>query len=82
MDVRPIAHDKPALFSVFTLQRLQDEADTRCRQLPDFVARDADGARSEQAIALRRFFDLDAPRAEAASPRTRARSQRGREGGR
>jgi tRNA1(Val) A37 N6-methylase TrmN6 len=82
MDVRPIAHDKPALFSVFTLQRSQGEGATCCLQLPDFVARDASGARSEQAIALRQFFDLDAPHAEAASPRTRVRGQRPREGGR
>lgn len=79
MDVRPIAHDKPALFSVFTLQRLQDEGDQSCRQLPDFVARAAGGVRSAQAIALRQFFDLDAPDAEAASPRTRVRRQQGRE---
>jgi tRNA1Val (adenine37-N6)-methyltransferase len=92
MDVRPIDADKssaaaprggasikPALFSVFTLQRRQDATDTGCERLPDFIARDAGGGRSQQAIALRQFFDLDSASAEAPSPRTRVRGQHGRE---
>jgi tRNA1(Val) A37 N6-methylase TrmN6 len=79
MDVKPSAADKPALFSVFTLQRAQDVAAARCERVPDFVAREAGGVRSAHAIALRRFFDLDAPSGETASPRMRARGQRAQE---
>jgi tRNA1(Val) A37 N6-methylase TrmN6 len=72
MDVVPAA-GKPALFSVFTLRHAEHA--TACERAPDFVARDAGGARSAQALELRRFFDLPLPVGEAPSPRLRARRQ-------
>jgi tRNA1Val (adenine37-N6)-methyltransferase len=45
---------KPPLFSVFTLTRMPPRAQVR----DEFVAREADGARSAEYVALRGFFGL------------------------
>lgn len=76
LDVVPAA-GKAALFSVFTLVGAAHAgAGGACVRAPDFVARDAAGRRTAEALALRRFFGLPAPEHEAASPRLRARTQR------
>jgi tRNA1Val (adenine37-N6)-methyltransferase len=69
---------KPALFAVWTLARAAHATagGLRFSREPPFVARDAGGARTAEAIALRRFFDLPAPECEPPSPQLRARSQR------
>jgi tRNA1(Val) A37 N6-methylase TrmN6 len=73
LDVVPAA-GKGALFSVFTLVHAGSGSD-RCEQAPDFVARDAHGRRTEEALALRRFFGLPAAEHDAPSRRLRPRSQ-------
>ncbi|MFI5308781.1 MAG: methyltransferase [Polyangiales bacterium] len=75
MDVVP-APRKPALFSVFSLAHAAHAAARRCERLPAFFARDERGARTPEALAVRSFFDLPLPLAEAPSPQQRARSQR------
>ncbi len=74
LDVVPSAH-KPALFSVFTLRRAGAAGAGVLRHEPPLFARDAHGARTEQALALRRFFDLPVAADEAPSPRRRARGR-------
>ena len=74
LDVVPAA-GKGALFSVWTLLPLAAAVGVACVRAPDFVARDAHGRRSPQALALRRFFDLPVPEHEPASPQLRVRSQ-------
>ena len=68
-DVIPRAGTKGALFTVWTLA-LADEIGTAraLGRVPPLIARDEHGARTEQAHALRRFFDLPVNEAEAASP--------------
>jgi tRNA1(Val) A37 N6-methylase TrmN6 len=68
---------KPALFAVWTLVRAGAQP-AACVREPAFVARDAQGRRTPEALALRRFFDLPVPSAEAPSPKLRERSQRAR----
>jgi tRNA1(Val) A37 N6-methylase TrmN6 len=65
---------KGVLFSVWTLGT--EPADFVERE--PFVARDATGARTEQARALRSFFGLPNPVDEPDSPRLRSRSQAAR----
>jgi tRNA1(Val) A37 N6-methylase TrmN6 len=74
-DVIPIAGHKGALFSVFVLARSGATTSRSPRRRPDFVARDRNGARTSQALALRRFFGLPVDEAEPASPRLRSRRQ-------
>ena len=74
-DVFPAASYKGALFSVWTFRR-SGLVSGACVIEPPFVARDAAGQRTADSLALRAFFDLDAPLGEAASPRVRQRSQR------
>jgi tRNA1(Val) A37 N6-methylase TrmN6 len=69
---------KPPLFTVWTLARSGDpelRQLVRAPQIERFVARDPQGARTEAARGLRRFFDLPPAHAEAPSPRERVRSQ-------
>jgi hypothetical protein len=73
LDVVP-ALGKPALFSVFTLVK-DGGAGAICVRDCNFVARDAHGRRTGEALALRRFFDLPAAEHEAPSPRRRPRGQ-------
>ena len=54
---------RPALFSVFTLGQ-----GPASRTRSAFVARTENGARSEQYLALREFFGMPRPSAEAPSP--------------
>ncbi len=75
LDVVPAA-GKGALFSVWTLLPAAATASMTFVRAPDFVARDAAGRRSAQALALRRFFDLPVPEHEPASPQLRVRTQR------
>lgn len=63
---------KDALFAIWTLARA-DEHDAPMERRPPIVARTAGGARTEDAHALRRFFDLPVNEDEAASPQLRAR---------
>jgi tRNA1Val (adenine37-N6)-methyltransferase len=65
-DVVPRAAHKGALFTVWTFAR-EDDASAPIEDAP-LYARDANGARTEDAHALRRFFDLAINTAEAASP--------------
>jgi tRNA1(Val) A37 N6-methylase TrmN6 len=74
-DVIPIAEHKGALFSVFVLGRARGAAGRAPLRQPDIVARDRDGARTADAAALRRFFDLAIDEHEPASPRLRARGR-------
>jgi len=67
-DVVPRAGTKGALFSVFTCVRRADAPDaTLIVELP-LVVRDEDGARTEAAHGLRRFFDLAVDVGELPSP--------------
>jgi len=75
LDIVP-APDKPALFSVFSLQAA-GEAARPCERLPPLLARDARGARTPAALSLRAFFDLPLPPSEPPSPRVRRRTQAG-----
>jgi hypothetical protein len=65
---------KGVLFSVWTLST---EPSSFMEREP-FVARDAAGARTEQARALRSYFGLPNPVDEPDSPRLRARGQAAR----
>lgn len=66
-DVVPRAGLKGALFTVWTFARA-GEHDGPTEIAAPLVARDEDGARTEAAHALRRFFDLPVNEAEAPSP--------------
>lgn len=66
---------KGALFTVWTFAR-QGEGGGALETRPPIVARTAEGARTEDAHALRRFFDLPVNEDEAPSPRARARRAR------
>jgi tRNA1(Val) A37 N6-methylase TrmN6 len=72
LDIVP-APDKPALFSVFSLQAAPEVVEP-CERLPPLLARDARGARTPEALSLRAFFELPLP-AEPPSPRVRPRAQ-------
>jgi tRNA1Val (adenine37-N6)-methyltransferase len=67
-DVIPRAGTKGALFSVFTLRHAADAPGSDVMRIPPLVVRDAHGARTEAAHALRRFFDLPVDESEPASP--------------
>lgn len=74
--VWPAARYKHPLFSVWTFARRGAvPADQPVARRPDWVARDQAGGRTEDALALRRFFDLDIDRHEPNSPRLRSRTQ-------
>jgi tRNA1Val (adenine37-N6)-methyltransferase len=65
---------KGVLFTVWTLG-----AEPRpYRERPPFVARDASGARTDQALALRAFFGLPNPTDEPSSPQLRKRGHAAR----
>lgn len=66
---------KGALFAIWTLAR-EDEWNATMEMRAPIVARTAEGARTEGAHALRRFFDLPVNEDEAASPRLRERRSR------
>ena len=66
-DVIPRESEKGALFSVFTLCRA-DEPETEPFERCSWIARDAQGARSESYIAVRAFFGLQPPSGELPSP--------------
>lgn len=66
-DVIPREGEKAALFSVFTLCRA-DAPETQQLEHCQWIARDAQGARSESYIAVRAFFGLTAPTGELPSP--------------
>jgi tRNA1(Val) A37 N6-methylase TrmN6 len=70
---------KGVLFSVWTL--CASGASDRVER-PAFIARDADGARTDAALELRAFFGLPNPTDEASSPRLRARGREPRRGSR
>ncbi|AKF11705.1 tRNA (adenine37-N(6))-methyltransferase TrmN6 [Sandaracinus amylolyticus] len=79
-DVVPRA-DKDALFTIWTFALRSDgeprgEGTGTIAEHPPIVARTADGARTEDAHALRRFFDQPVNEDEAPSPRARARRAR------
>jgi len=63
---------KGVLFTVWTLGRAAPYA---CVERPAFLARDHAGARTEQALELRRFFGLPNPVAEPSSPQLRPRGR-------
>jgi len=67
-DVIPRAAEKSALFSVFTLGRADDEVSDAPPERCQWIARDAEGARSESYLAVRAFFGLAAPTTELPSP--------------
>jgi len=66
-DVIPRAGHKGALFTVWTFAHLADRAG-ELHEEPPLVARDEHGGRTEEAHALRRFFDLPVNEAEPPSP--------------
>ena len=74
LDVVPRATDASALFTVWSLEHAAANA-TPAGRAEIFLARDVSGARTEDARAVRRFFDLPLPDDEAPSPRTRPRSR-------
>lgn len=76
-DVVPRAGHKGALFTVWTFARsdARPEAPPHVVEAP-LVARDENGGRTEEAHALRRFFDLPVNEAEPPSPGKPARSPR------
>ncbi|MDQ3037154.1 MAG: methyltransferase [Myxococcota bacterium] len=68
---------KSALFAIWTLApKTSDETKIEIEEREALIARDAVGARTEQAHALRRFFDLPVDESEAASPPQRERRAR------
>ncbi|UJR84839.1 tRNA1(Val) (adenine(37)-N6)-methyltransferase [Sandaracinus amylolyticus] len=73
-DVVPRA-DKDALFTIWTFALRGEGTGTITAHAP-IVARTADGARTEDAHAMRRFFDQQVNEDEAPSPRARARRAR------
>ncbi len=74
MSVVP-ADGKGALFDVWTLARGEGGRSAACVTEPPFVARDAEGRRTETSLELLRFFGRAVPAAEPASPRVRSRRQ-------
>jgi hypothetical protein len=74
LDVLPAAR-KPALFSVFCFERAQPGSPSAEPEHARLLARDEQGRRSPDALALRRFFDLPVPTSEPPSPRVRPRGQ-------
>lgn len=69
----PRATRADALFTVWSLEHATPHV-ARERHDEIFLARDAAGARTPDARAVRRFFDLPLPDDEAASPRLRPRA--------
>lgn len=69
------AEPKPPLFTVWTLARAAARNPAISAQPARLVARDAHGGRTPEALALRRFFDLEASTGEQPSPRRRLCSQ-------
>ena len=67
LDVVPRSTEARALFTVWSLERARSDATPVPRE-EIFLARDASGARTEEARAVRRFFDLPLPDDEAPSP--------------
>lgn len=67
-EVVPRAGRKGALFTVWTLALARDAEAAPLERAPALVARDEDGARTEAAHALRRFFDLPVNEEEPPSP--------------
>lgn len=67
---------KGPLFTIWTLARAGAVAASAIEERAPIVARTAEGARTEQAHALRRFFGLPVNEREAASPPTRERRAR------
>jgi tRNA1(Val) A37 N6-methylase TrmN6 len=67
-EVVPRAGKKGALLTVFVLRHKAEAPTSTVAWTPPLVARDADGARTPAAHALRRFFDLPVDEAEAPSP--------------
>jgi len=65
-DVVPRA-GKGALFAVFTVARVE-EGMLSCERVADWIARDGDGARTAEYVAVREFFGVAAPVGEAPSP--------------
>lgn len=66
-DVVPYADRKAPLFTVWTLKRAAS-SDGGIEVAPPFYARRGDGARSEEVLSLRRFFDLPVNDNEPPSP--------------
>jgi len=75
LDAMPYSTRKGALFTVWTLGH---RADITTLDWPraEFHARTQDGGRTEDAHALRRFFDLPVNEGEAPSPPMQARTSR------
>lgn len=67
IDVVPRENHKVALFTVWTFVHANGST-SALQTAPPFIARDAFGARTADANALRRFFDLPVNEAEPASP--------------
>ncbi len=67
-DVVPRAGKKGPLFTVWTLARAGDAPAREPERAPALIARDEAGARTADAHALRRFFDLPVNLEEAPSP--------------
>lgn len=67
-DVVPRAGHKGALFSVFTLARGELATTPPFVHEPNWVARDAEGARTQAYLDVRAFFDMPAPAHEPSSP--------------
>jgi tRNA1(Val) A37 N6-methylase TrmN6 len=75
-DVVPRA-GKSALFTIWTLARISNDAERgEVIEHEPLVTRDENGARTEQAHALRRFFGLKVNEAEGPSPPLRVRVSR------
>lgn len=74
LDVVPRATQVGALFTVWSLEHATPGV-ARARGHEIFLARDASGARTEEARAVRRFFDLPLPDDEPPSPRLRPRTR-------
>ncbi len=73
LDVIPAQGRKGRLFAVHSLVRATPDEETRPVVISTFVARDQHGARTEQALALRRFFGLHDNPEQTPSPQVRTR---------
>lgn len=68
MDFIPRDGDKGPLFAVWTFTPSETTSPALCAELPPFVARDREGARTEAYYALRQYFGFEPNRFEAPSP--------------